>query len=158
MGQYLAIVLLLGLGVLFALGSFMTNKLLVKGRPTAAKVAPYECGIVPSKEPPERFGVSFYLVAMLFIIFDIEIVFLYPYVVARAELGAYAFFEILAFSVVFFAAIVYVVAKGGLDWGPIRRLRGLSPAISPERTIASTIRRVGADGRRVEEPEPSEAA
>jgi len=158
MGQYLAIVLLLGLGVLFALGSFMTNKLLVKGRPTAAKVAPYECGIVPSKEPPERFGVSFYLVAMLFIIFDIEIVFLYPYVVARAELGAYAFFEILAFSVVFFAAIVYVVAKGGLDWGPIRRLRGLSPAISAERTTTSTIRRVGADGRRVEPSEPGEAA
>ena len=158
MGQYLAIVLLLGLGVLFALGSFMTNKLLVKGRPTAAKVAPYECGIVPSKEPPERFGVSFYLVAMLFIIFDIEIVFLYPYVVARAELGAYAFFEILAFSVVFFAAIVYVVAKGGLDWGPIRRLRRLSPAISAERTTTSTIRRVGADGRRVEPSEPGEAA
>jgi NADH-quinone oxidoreductase subunit A len=153
MGQYLAIILLLGLGVLFALGSFVTNKLLVKGRPTAAKVAPYECGIVPSKEPPERFGVSFYLVAMLFIIFDIEIVFLYPYVVARAELGSYAFFEILAFSVVFFAAIVYVVAKGGLDWGPIRRLRGLSPAISAERTTTSTIRRVGADGRRVEQPE-----
>ena len=152
MGQYLAIVLLLGLGVLFALGSFMTNKLLVKGRPTAAKVAPYECGIVPSKEPPERFGVSFYLVAMLFIIFDIEIVFLYPYVVARAELGSYAFFEILAFSVVFFAAIVYVVAKGGLDWGPIRRLRGLSPAVSAERTTASTIRRVGAEGRGVEPP------
>ncbi|HEY1282739.1 MAG TPA: NADH-quinone oxidoreductase subunit A [Acidimicrobiales bacterium] len=158
MGQYLAIVLLLGLGVLFALGSFVTNKLLVKGRPTAAKVAPYECGIVPSKEPPERFGVSFYLVAMLFIIFDIEIVFLYPYVVARAELGSYAFFEILAFSVVFFAAIVYVVAKGGLDWGPIRRLRGLSPAISAERTTTSTIRRVGADGRRVEPSEPGEAA
>jgi NADH-quinone oxidoreductase subunit A len=157
MGQYLAIVLLLGLGVLFALGSFMTNKLLVKGRPTAAKVAPYECGIVPSKEPPERFGVSFYLVAMLFIIFDIEIVFLYPYVVTRAELGSYAFFEILAFSVVFFAAIVYVVAKGGLDWGPIRRLRGMSPAVSAERTTASTIRRVGADGRG-ERGEPFEAA
>ena len=157
MGQYLAIILLLGLGVVFALGSFMTNKLLVKGRPTAAKVAPYECGIVPSKEPPERFGVSFYLVAMLFIIFDIEIVFLFPYVVARAELGSYAFFEILAFSVVFFAAIVYVVAKGGLDWGPIRRLQGLSPAISAERTTASTIRRVGAEGRG-ERGEPGEAA
>ena len=158
MGQYLAIVLLLGLGVLFALGSFMTNKLLVKGRPTAAKVAPYECGIVPDRQPPQRFPVRFYLVAMIFIIFDIEIVFLYPYVVARAELGAYAFFEILAFSVVFFAAIVYVVAKGGLDWGPIRRLRGLSPAISAERTTTSTIRRVGADGRRVEPSEPGEAA
>src|SRR6476620_8905205 len=152
MGQYLAVVLLLILGIVFASGSFITNKLMVKGRPPAAKVAPYECGIVPTKEPPERFGVGFYLVAMLFIIFDIEIVFLYPYVVARAQLGAYAFWEIVAFSVVFFAAIVYVVAKGGLDWGPIRRLRGLSPAVSAERTTASTIRRVGAEGRGVDQP------
>jgi NADH-quinone oxidoreductase subunit A len=157
MGQYLAVVLLLGLGIVFALGSFITNKLLIKGRPTAAKVAPYECGIVPSKEPPERFGVSFYLVAMLFIIFDIEIVFLYPYVVARAELGAYAFWEIVAFSIVFFAAFVYVVAKGGLDWGPIRRLRGMSPMVSAERTTTSTIRRVGTEGRN-EPGEPGEAA
>jgi NADH-quinone oxidoreductase subunit A len=157
MGQYLAVVLLLVLGVVFALGSFITNKLLIKGRPTAAKVAPYECGIVPSKEPPERFGVSFYLVAMLFIIFDIEIVFLYPYVVARAELGAYAFWEIIAFSIVFFAAFVYVVAKGGLDWGPVRRLRGMSPMVSAERTTTSTIRRVGTEGR--DEPgAPGEAA
>jgi NADH-quinone oxidoreductase subunit A len=154
MGQYLAIVLLLGLGILFAVGSFVTNKMVVKGRPTAAKIAPYECGIVPAKEPPERFGVSFYLVAMLFIIFDIEIVFLYPYVVARGELGAYAFFEVIVFSVVFFAAFVYVVARGGLDWGPVRRLRRLSPAVSPERTTTSTIRRVGLEGR----DEPSEAA
>src|SRR5215813_9003968 len=134
MGQYLAVVLLLLLGVAFALGSFITNKMLVKGRPTAPKVAPYECGIVPAKEPPERFGVSFYLVAMLFIIFDIEIVFLYPYVVARAQLGAYAFWEIIAFSIVFFAAFVYVVAKGGLDWGPLRAsMRRLTEAISAER-------------------------
>jgi NADH-quinone oxidoreductase subunit A len=157
MGQYLAVVLLLVLGIVFALGSFITNKMLVKGRPTAAKVAPYECGIVPAKEPPERFGVSFYLVAMLFIIFDIEIVFLYPYVVARAELGAYAFWEIIAFSVVFFAAFVYVVAKGGLDWGPLRRLRGMSPMVSAERTTTSTIRRVGTEGRS-EPAESGEAA
>jgi NADH-quinone oxidoreductase subunit A len=151
LGQYLAIVLLLALGIVFALGSFITNRILVKGRPTAAKVAPYECGIVPATQPPERFGVGFYLVAMLFIIFDIEIVFLYPYVVARGELGAYAFWEVIAFSVVFFAAFVYVVARGGLDWGPIRRLRPISSAVSPDRTTTSTIRRISADGR--EEPE-----
>ena len=155
MGQYLAIVLLLALGIVFALGSFLTNKLMVKGRPTAAKVAPYECGIVPTKDPPERFGVGFYLVAMLFIIFDIEIVFLYPYVVTRAELGAYAFWEIIGFSVVFFASFVYVVAKGGLDWGPVRSaVRRLTEAVSAERTTTSTIRRVGLDGR----DEPGAAA
>jgi NADH-quinone oxidoreductase subunit A len=150
-GQYLAIVLLLVLGVLFASGSFITNKIMVKGRPNAAKVAPYECGIVPTSEPPERFGVGFYLVAMLFIMFDIEIVFLYPYVVSRAELGAYGFWEVIAFSVVFFASFVYVVAKGGLDWGPVRAsVRRLTEAVSAERTTASTIRRVGMEGR--EEP------
>jgi len=154
-GQYLAVVLLLLLGILFASGSFITNKIMVKGRPNAAKVAPYECGIVPTKDPPERFGVGFYLVAMLFIIFDIEIVFLYPYVVSRAQLGAYGFWEIIAFSVVFFAAFVYVVAKGGLDWGPVRAsVRRLTEAVSSERTTTSTIRRVGLEGRE----EPGEAA
>jgi NADH-quinone oxidoreductase subunit A len=154
-GQYLAVVLLLVLGILFASGSFITNRIMVKGRPNAAKVAPYECGIVPTKEPPERFGVGFYLIAMLFIIFDIEIVFLYPYVVARAELGAYAFWEIIGFSVVFFAAFVYVVAKGGLDWGPVRAtVRRLTEAVSSERTTTSTIRRVGLEGR----DEPGAAA
>ena len=57
MGQYLAVVLLLVLGIVFASGSFITNKIMVKGRPNAAKVAPYECGIVPTTDPPERFGV-----------------------------------------------------------------------------------------------------
>jgi len=150
-GQYLAVVLLLALGILFASGSFITNKILVKGRPNAAKVAPYECGIVPTSEPPERFGVGFYLVAMLFIMFDIEIVFLYPYVVSRAELGAYGFWEVIGFSVVFFASFVYVVAKGGLDRGPVRaKVRRLTEAVSSERTTTSTIRRVGLEGR--EEP------
>jgi NADH-quinone oxidoreductase subunit A len=154
-GQYLAVVLLLALGILFASGSFITNKIMVKGRPNAAKVAPYECGIVPTSDPPERFGVGFYLVAMLFIMFDIEIVFLYPYVVSRAELGAYGFWEVIGFSVVFFAAFVYVVAKGGLDWGPVRAsVRRLTEAISSERTTTSTIRRVGLEGRE----EPGEAA
>jgi NADH-quinone oxidoreductase subunit A len=75
--------------------------------------------------------------------------------VSRAQLGAYAFWEIIAFSVVFFASFVYVVAKGGLDWGPVRAaVRRLTEAISAERTTTSTIRRVGLEGRE----EPGEAA
>jgi len=75
--------------------------------------------------------------------------------VSRAQLGAYAFWEIIAFSVVFFAAFVYVVAKGGLDWGPVRAsVRRLTEAVSSERTPTSTIRRVGLEGRE----EPGEAA
>jgi len=145
-GQYLPIVALLILAALFAAISFVASSLLNPRRPTAAKVAPYECGIIPSKEPPERFPVSFYLVAMLFIMFDIEIIFLYPYAVSRSELGAYAFWELVVFSVIFFAAFVYVVARGALEWGPVQRARRLGTAV-PARTSTTTIRRVGVEGR-----------
>ena len=75
-------------GLLFASLSFVASGLLgPRKRPTAAKTAPYECGIVPGIEPPTRFPVRFYLVAMIFIIFDIEIVFLYPWAVIFRQLG-----------------------------------------------------------------------
>ena len=150
MGQYLAVVLLLVLGILFASGSFITNKIMVKGRPNAAKVAPYECGIVPTSDPPERFGVGFYLVAMLFIMFDIEIVFLYPYAVSQRELGTFGFFAIVLFSAIFFLSFVYEVAKGGLEWGPLNRARRLVAGVPTDRTTESTIRRVGLEGREEE--------
>ena len=147
MGQYLPVVALLVLAVLFAALSFAASGLLNKRSPTSAKVAPYECGIVPSREPPDRFPVSFYLVAMLFIMFDIEIIFLYPYVVAHAELGVYGLMEIVSFSLVFFLAFVYVVARGALDWGPAVRARRLDEAVSANRTSSTTVRRVGLEGR-----------
>jgi NADH-quinone oxidoreductase subunit A len=135
------------LAILFGAVSFVASKLLAPRRPSAAKEAPYECGIVPSREPPERFPVSFYIVAMLFIMFDIEIIFIYPYAVSRAAVGSFAFWEMIAFSLVFFLAFVYVVARGALDWGPVHRARRLDSAMSPDRTLTSTIRRVGTEGR-----------
>ncbi|NBO05965.1 MAG: NADH-ubiquinone/plastoquinone oxidoreductase chain 3, partial [Actinobacteria bacterium] len=78
MGQYLPIVVLTALAVIFGVLSLVASKLLAPKRPNTAKDAPYECGIVPSRESPERFPVSFYIVAMLFIMFDIEIIFAYP--------------------------------------------------------------------------------
>ena len=87
MDDYLPILILLILGFLFAALSFVASALLApKKRPTAAKIAPYECGIVPGIEPPTRFPVRFYLIAMIFIIFDIEIVFLYPWAVIFHQL------------------------------------------------------------------------
>jgi len=147
MGQYLPVVLLLVLAVIFGALSFGASQLLAPRRPSAAKQAPYECGIVPSREPPERFPVTFYVVAMLFIMFDIELIFIYPFAVDRAFLGSYAFWEMIAFSVVFFLAFVYVVARGALDWGPVQRQVRLSPSVSVDRTSTTTIRRVGLEGR-----------
>ena len=147
MGQYLPVVALLILGVLFGALSFVASRLLAPRRPSVAKEAPYECGIVPSREPPERFRVSFYIVAMLFIMFDIEIIFIYPYAVSRGALGAFAFWEMLAFSVVFFLTFVYVIARGALDWGPVAKARRLVDGVSAARTTNTTIRRVGLEGR-----------
>jgi NADH-quinone oxidoreductase subunit A len=89
---------------------------------------------------------------MLFIMFDIEIIFVYPYAVSHAALGSYAFFEMIAFSAVFFSAFVYAIARGALDWGPIKKAVRLddgvsNPMTSDSRTFTSTIRRVGFEGR-----------
>jgi NADH-quinone oxidoreductase subunit A len=146
-GQYLPVVALLVLAVLFGALSFFASRLLAPRRPSVAKEAPYECGIVPSREPPERFPVSFYLVAMLFVVFDIEIIFLYPYAVSHGELGAYGFWAMLVFTALIFLPFVYEVARGGLDWGPVQKYRRLDEAVSVTRTSTSTIRRVGLDGR-----------
>jgi NADH-quinone oxidoreductase subunit A len=148
--QYLPIALLAILATAFGVLSFMASRLLAPSRPSAAKEAPYECGIVPSREPPQRFPVSFYIVAMLFIMFDIEILFLLPYAIDSDVLGAYGFWAELLFSAIFFLTFVYEVARGGLDWGPLQRYRSLSgeaAMVSPERTLTTTIRRVGTEGR-----------
>jgi NADH-quinone oxidoreductase subunit A len=147
MGQYLPVVCLLVLAVVFGAMSFFASRLLAPRRPSSAKAAPYECGIVPSREPPDRFPVTFYVVAMLFVMFDIELIFIYPFAVDRAFLGTYAFWEMLSFSVVFVLAFVYVVARGALDWGPVQRQRRLDGAVSADRTLGTTIRRVGTEGR-----------
>ena len=139
MDQYLPIVAMLVLATLFAGLSFAASHLLGPSKPTTAKSAPYECGIVPSRDPAQRFPVRFYLVAMIFIIFDIEIVFLYPWAVIFRELRTFGLIEVLVFAAVVFVSFVYLVSNGALDWGPAKRLR---PAIS-KRTTASTIARVG---------------
>jgi NADH-quinone oxidoreductase subunit A len=139
MDDYLPIFVLFVLGMLFAGLSFVASSLLApRKQPTAAKIAPYECGIVPDREPAQRFPVRFYLVAMIFIIFDIEIVFLYPWAVIFRELGVFGLVEILVFAVIVFASFLYLVSNGALNWGPAKHLR---PAASG-RTTQSTVGRV----------------
>ena len=155
MGQYLPLVVLMILAIAFGAISFVASRLLAPRRPSSAKEAPYECGIVPSREPPERFPVSFYIVAMLFIMFDIEIVFLYPYAVEAGALGEFGFWAIVVFSVIFFLTFVYEVARGGLEWGPLHAYRSLerdAAMVSANRDSSTTIRRVGMEGRLDAEP------
>ena len=159
LGQYLPLAVLLVLSGVFVAGSFATRKLLAPNRRTVAKYAPYESGIVPTSEPPERFPVKFALVAMSFIVFDIEIIFLYPWATIYRELGVHGLFAVLLFSLPIVVSLAYEFSKGALDWGPIRRSPGRDPRddmVSADRTTASTVRRVGLDGR--EPNRPTEAA
>jgi NADH-quinone oxidoreductase subunit A len=98
--------------------------LLGKRRPTRAKLSPYECGMTPVGDARERFSVKFYLVAMLFILFDVEAVFLYPWAVILRDLKMFGFFEMLVYIVVILVGFFYVWKKGVLDWGKTSRVRG----------------------------------
>jgi len=110
------------LASVFAAGSFIASTLLAPKRPTAAKLAPYECGIVPEYEPAERFPVKFYLVAMIFIIFDIELVFLYPWAIIFRRLELFGLVEMGIFLATVIVAFAYVLSVGALDWGPARKV------------------------------------
>ena len=142
MSQYLPIFTLLVLAVLFAALSFVASGLLAPKRPTIAKSLPYESGIVPTAEPAQRFPVRFYVVAMLFIIFDIEIIFLYPWAVAHGALGTYGLVAMLVFAAIVFISLLYEIAMGGLEWGPAKRIRQTVDDIPTGRTTSGTIRRV----------------
>jgi NADH-quinone oxidoreductase subunit A len=85
-------------------------------RPSRAKLTPYECGIPPVGNARERFSVSFYLVAMLFILFDVEAVFFYPWAVVFKSLKWFGFLEMLLYIGILLAGYVYIWKKGALDW------------------------------------------
>jgi NADH-quinone oxidoreductase subunit A len=140
--SYLPILAMLVLGAVFATGSFLASRLLAPSRPTAAKAGPYESGIVPSSEPAQRFPVRFYLVAMIFVIFDIEIVFTYPWaVIYSRDLGRYGLVEMVVFAFAVVVSFLYLISNGALDWGPTNRV---ARPVTDEamRTMSSTVQRV----------------
>jgi NADH-quinone oxidoreductase subunit A len=117
LGEYLPILVLAALALIFAVASLFVSSLLRPDRPNPVKLMPYECGNDPVRLPKgERFSVKFYVVAMLFIIFDIETIFLFPWAVAFRELGLFGLVEMALFVALVFVAYAYVWRKGGLDW------------------------------------------
>jgi NADH-quinone oxidoreductase subunit A len=106
-----------GLALLFAVASLGASSLLRPNQPNAVKLSAYECGNDPVRLPRgERFSVKFYVVAMLFIIFDIETIFLFPWAVSFRRLGVFGLGEMAVFIALVFVAYAYVWRKGGLDW------------------------------------------
>jgi len=148
LSQYLPIVALFVLGVVFAFLSLIASRLLAPKRPTPAKSSPYECGVSGADtHNPIRFPVKFFLVAMIFIVFDIEVIFLYPWAMVFRELGLFGLVAIGIFSFAVFESFVYLIGNGALEWGPIKRVARPVNQVSSERTATSTIRRVGTKGR-----------
>jgi NADH-quinone oxidoreductase subunit A len=101
-----------GVGGLFT----YLNSVLGPRRPSRIKQEPYECGLPSEVTSSFRFGISFYLIAMLFILFDIEVVFLYPVAVGLSAFGVFALVETIVFIVLLFVAFLYVWRRGALEW------------------------------------------
>lgn len=117
----IAIMFLLALG--FAAVALGLSRLVAPRNPTPEKLEPYECGIVPLQEPVQRFPVKFYLVAMLFVIFDIEIVFLFAWAVRFSSLGWAGVAAVGLFTFLLIETLVYVWRRGALDWNIPHRER-----------------------------------
>src|SRR6266478_7941117 len=116
MKNYIPILLMFVIAVGFAVSMIIVSRIFGKNRPTAAKLMPYECGMHPIGTARERFSVKFYLVAMVFLLFDIEAVFLFPWAVVYRDLKLFGFFEMLLFMVAILAGYIYAWKKGALEW------------------------------------------
>ena len=114
--QYIPIIAMVLAGVGFGVVSVKAHEILGPRRPTREKGSTYESGMPPVASAHERFSIKFYLVAMLFILFDIEVVFMYPWAVTFKSLGNYALGAMLLFIVTLFVGYVYIVKKGALKW------------------------------------------
>lgn len=135
--DYLPILLMVAVVVTFVLVSLGLSRVLAPHRPNAAKRAPYECGIVSEQEPAERFSVKFYLVAMSFIVLDVEIVFLYPFALVFRDLGLFGILAVGFFVFVLLVPFAYLLSVGALSWGSRQQPSGR--ALTPVRRSAVAV-------------------
>lgn len=121
MQSWISILMLIALAVGFGVFTVFISQLLGPRRPTPEKLAPYECGVPPVGDARERQSVKFYLVAMVFLLFDIEVAFLYPWAMALRDLGWMGYIQVVLFMAILLVGYVYIWRKNVLDWGPTER-------------------------------------
>ncbi|MDP9267211.1 MAG: NADH-quinone oxidoreductase subunit A [Acidobacteriota bacterium] len=121
LARYLPLLIQFLLVAAIAGGMVTLSWLIGQHKPSAAKLMPYECGMAPVGDARQRFSVKFYLVAMVFILFDVEAIFLYPWAVIFRELKMFGFWEMLVYVLVVLGGFVYVWKKGVFDWSQADR-------------------------------------
>ena len=114
--EYLPILIFLVFAIIFSFGAFFLSIIIGKMSPYTEKTSTYECGFEPFDDTRGKFEVKFYLVAILFIIFDLEIIFLFPWAVAFQEIGMFGFWSMMFFLFVLTVGFLYEWLKGALDW------------------------------------------
>src|SRR6266704_3193112 len=114
--QYLPVILFIAVGVAVGVAPQVLGFLLGPNRPDAAKNSPYECGFEPFEDARMKFDVRYYLVAILFIIFDLEVAFLFPWAVSLGDIGQFGFWSMLVFLAVLTVGFIYEWKKGALEW------------------------------------------
>jgi NADH:ubiquinone oxidoreductase subunit 3 (subunit A) len=112
----ISLIILVIAAIAFSAGGILVGKLMNKGSVNAQKGQPYECGIPTSTSPWHQFNVGYYLFALLFLIFDVELVFMYPWAVVVKKVGITALIEILVFIFILFMGFLYAHKKGALKW------------------------------------------
>ena len=120
MREYIFILILIGMGFGFAAVNVLLSRFLGPRKPSPEKEAPYECGMPAVGDARERQSVKFYLVAMIFLLFDIEIAFLYPWAMALKELKMAGFIQVVTFFALLVSGYIYVWRKGAFDWSGTR--------------------------------------
>lgn len=113
---YIPILILLLVVIGFAVSNVIISALLGRQKPSVEKLSPYECGVEPVGTARERFSVKFYLIAMMFVIFDIEVVFLYPWAVVFKSLKLFGLIEMAIFILILLICYAYIWKRGGFEW------------------------------------------
>ena len=114
--EYLPVLLFLGIAVGLAVVIVAASFVVARQRPDSEKLSPYECGFEPFADARSKFDVRFYLVAILFIIFDLEVAFLFPWAVALGAIGVFGFWSMIVFLAVLTVGFAYEWRKGALEW------------------------------------------
>ena len=116
LGPYLAILIFIGVALALAMVIVIASFILARQKPDSEKLSPYECGFEPFADARSKFDVRFYLVSILFIIFDLEVAFLFPWAVSLGAIGLFGFWSMIVFLLVLTVGFIYEWQKGALEW------------------------------------------